>query len=256
MEADQINFGIVIPTYNNSRINTPECLTKALVSIKNQTYKNFKVFLIGDKYEPESDILKILNCHLDLNIEFTNLSSAKEREQYTTAEDVWNLWNCGGVNASNIGITKALSEKIEYICHLDHDDWWEPNHLQSFADCINTTQADFMCTTSTHIPRHIPRDQNVETHFLPFLNSNNHPLYTPITPAYCALIRSSVCMNFKTIPLLYRDAFKETGTQIPSDGDLWNRVATYKKENDIQCMFINKVTCHHDSEGSIFWKKL
>lgn len=180
-------------------------------------------------------------------MEFINLSSAKEREQYTTAENLWNLWHCGGVNASNIGITKALSEKIEYICHLDHDDWWEPNHIQSFADCINTTQADFMYTRSLYIPP----NQN-EKMYLPQLNTAiSYPLYTSIIPKNMTMIRSSVCMNFKTIPLLYRDTFKETGTQIPSDGDLWNRVATYKKENDIQCIFINKLTCHHDSEGSM-----
>ena len=46
------------------------------------------------------------------------------------------LWSYGGVNAMNYGVTKSLENGYEYICHLDHDDWWLPNHLFEINKCI------------------------------------------------------------------------------------------------------------------------
>ena len=57
-------------------------------------------------------------------------------------------------------------------------------------------------------------------------------------------------MNFKQIPLRYRDIFKETGVVgLPSDGDLWERVSEWINLNKLNSLLINKITCIHDEEG-------
>jgi 3-oxoacyl-[acyl-carrier-protein] synthase-3 len=44
-------FSIVIPTYQRKDGSTPFYLKRCLDSIFKQDYSNFKIFIIGDKYE-------------------------------------------------------------------------------------------------------------------------------------------------------------------------------------------------------------
>jgi hypothetical protein len=57
-------------------------------------------------------------------------------------------------------------------------------------------------------------------------------------------------MNFKTIPLKYRDILGETG-QVgePADADLWDRCREYILKHNLKSYVINKLTCYHEEEG-------
>ncbi len=46
-----MKIGIIISTYQRKDGKTPFYLNRTLESILSQTYKNFKIFLIGDRYE-------------------------------------------------------------------------------------------------------------------------------------------------------------------------------------------------------------
>ena len=46
-----MKLAIRILTYQRKDGKTPFFLRRALESIKNQTYKDYKIFLIGDKYD-------------------------------------------------------------------------------------------------------------------------------------------------------------------------------------------------------------
>ena len=48
-------LGIVIPTYQRPDGKTPELLTRTLNAINNQTYTNWKVYLIGDNYKDKKE---------------------------------------------------------------------------------------------------------------------------------------------------------------------------------------------------------
>ena len=230
-----MKFAIIISTYYRNDGKSKEYLYRAISSITNQTYKNYKIFLIGDKYDKPNEIYDIINS---LNIEkiyFENLPYAKEREKYTGNQ----LWSYGGVNAVNYGITKILEEGFEYVCHLDHDDWWYDNHLELINKCINDTNSDWICTKSTF---------GSPTRFLPTINSNE--LYVNFLPQSSRLIHSSVCMNFKKIPLRHRNVFDETGKSgLPGDADLWLRISEYLINNNLNGVLVNKITCKHIEEG-------
>lgn len=231
-----MNFGICISTYQRKDGKTPELLRRALDSVFNQTYKNFKIFLIGDKYENNDEFEKILSYYPSEKIYFKNLEVAAERDNF---DNKYALWSYGGVNACNISIETALSEGYDYICHLDHDDWWYPEHLETINKCIEETKSDWVCTKSTY--------SGVEK-FLP--NTHSNQLYLSFSPGWAKLIHSSVCMNFNKFPLRYRDIYtlsKKIG--LPADADLWERTNTYARENNLKCIFINKLTCRHDEEG-------
>ena len=228
-------LAIVIATYRRDDGKSSEFLFRTLESIKKQTYKNYKIFLIGDKYDKPEEVTQIIkNLSLD-KIYFENLPIAKERSKYTGHV----LWSYGGVNAINHGIKIALSEGFDYMCHLDHDDWWYENHLELINKCISETGSDWVCTKSTY--------RNPFT-FLPPINTNDE--YVDFHPRSSILIHSSVCMNFKKIPLLYRDIYEETGVVgLPTDADLWERCRQYIISNKLKSTLINKITCRHDEEG-------
>lgn len=230
-----MKLSIVIPTYMRKDGNTPFVLRRALKSVFEQTHKDFKVFLIGDKYENKDEINQIVSEFPSDKLFFENLPYAAERDTYT---DKWVLWSYGGVNATNYGVDMSLKDDYEFICHLDHDDYWDKTHLEEISNCIDLNESYWICTRSLYISGLIyPR----------VICQNTYCDFKPISEG---LIHSSVCMNFKKIPLKYRDLFKETGKRgLPSDADLWHRVKVYTTTNNLKTTLINKVTCFHIDEG-------
>ena len=86
---------------------------------------------------------------------------------------------------------------------------------------------------------------------LPPIRQINH--YTPIKPSSGLLIHSSTCVNFKKIPLRYRNA--DDGNLHSADSDLWERIKTYLNEKNLESYFIEKITCNHIEEGYERYKK-
>jgi glycosyltransferase involved in cell wall biosynthesis len=231
-----MKFGICIATYKRQDGKTLFYLNRTLDSIKNQTYENYKIFLIGDKYEDDLEFESFGKNFDKTKIYKENLPFAAERDKYFNNSGL--LWSVGGRNASNRAIDLAIEDGIDYIIKMDHDDWIEPNHLENFVECINKTNADFMCSKSTHI-----------NGVLPNINSNER--FVPFLPDSSVLIKSSSCTNYKTIPIRSRNVFEETGKVFPGDADLWKRVKSHIEENNLKSFMINEITCHHDEEGYV-----
>jgi glycosyltransferase involved in cell wall biosynthesis len=231
-----MRFAVTMATYKRGDGQTPFYLKRALDSIFNQTYKDFKMFVIGDKYEDNSEFLSIVSQYPPDKIYYENLSFAKERDKYQKNETA--LWCAGGVYATNHAIDLALQEGFTYICQLDHDDYWTPEHLQNFNDVINETGADWLCSRGTHHnPTHpvLPKKQTTER-------------YVDYLPQSSDVIHSSTCINLKTIPIRFRDVFEETGTAYPADADRWNRIQPFIVQNKLRSVLINKLSCIHDRE--------
>jgi glycosyltransferase involved in cell wall biosynthesis len=231
-----MKLAISISTYMRQDGKTAFYLERAISSVFNQKHQEFKLFLIGDHYENNDELINIVSKFPSNKIFLKNLPVANEREKYTNKKLVW-LY--GGVNAVNQSISFALNEGFEYICHLDHDDYWESNHLSEINECILTTGSSWMCTKSTH---------GISNSILPNFQCSSKLLEA--YPFSSKLIHSSVCMNFKKIPLRYRDVFAEEGKPgLPADADLWERTRVYLKSNNLKSYYINSLTCRHDEEG-------
>lgn len=232
-----MRLGILITTYQKLDGSTPDLLKRAINSVKNQTHQDYTLIVIGDKYDDNSEFEIICrNANLGNKLVFKNLPYAKERKKYPLGSR--ELWSAGGVNARNIGIDLGLDLGLEYICHLDHDDYWDPQHLEIINHAIETTQdASFICTCSTYFDSHRPQFQ---------LTNEIIPL--EVKPFQ--QIHSSVCINHKLIPLKYRDIYEETGKEYAADADMWERMGKYVKQNNLKTYLITSLTCFHPTEGT------
>ncbi len=225
-------IGVIIATYQRPDGKTPSYLRRALNSIHSQTFKNFQVYVMGDKYENNIELKTIIAPYP--NITCINMPHAVEREKYKFGD--MKLWCTGGMNAFITGVNRALDDGIKYICHLDHDDFWENNHLELISKVIEEKNPFFVCTASSYSNIHLP--------YKP-LNNEVEEFY----PVPGGMIASSSCVKYSDTKLRYRDVFEATGTPNPGDADLWERMAKEMQENGKKGYLIKTLTCHHDEEG-------
>ena len=228
-------FSIVITTYQRKDGSTPLYLRRAIDSVFNQDYKNFMIFIIGDKYENNDEFVEICSSYNQEKMNYENLPFAAERDKYNDKNIIWSY---GGCYANNYGINKAVDMGYEYVCHLDHDDEWLPNHLSSLNDAINRTNSLFLCTKSEYVSGRVLPEESSNLDIIPFI------------PRGGRLIHSSTCINFKKLPLRHRNIYEETGkVGQPGDYDLWERIGHYFTERNMMGHIVNKITCKHMEEG-------
>jgi glycosyltransferase involved in cell wall biosynthesis len=109
-------FSVIIPTYNRA-----ELLGRTLRSLVAQIYKNFEVIVCDDGSTDHTKEV-VASFNNDLNIKY-----------------VWEENWGGPARPRNNGIKAASSE---WICFLDHDDWWYPNKLDFVVE--HTHHADII----------------------------------------------------------------------------------------------------------------
>ena len=68
-----MKFAINIPTYYRSDGKSISFLKTALDSVFNQTHQDFKIFLIGDKYENEGELIDLVSTYDSDRLFFKNL---------------------------------------------------------------------------------------------------------------------------------------------------------------------------------------
>ena len=111
-----MEISVVIPTYNR-----PHYLKEALTSILNQNHSglddNIEIIVVNDA---GVDVASIVNEFTQFGLNIKHL----KQEQ-----------NKGLSAARNLGINSSLGK---YICFLDDDDLWLPNHLDAMAKSIQS----------------------------------------------------------------------------------------------------------------------
>ena len=232
-------LGVTIHTYQRADGQTPSLLSRAIQSVVNQSYQNYKIFIVGDKYEDNKQFEDIINGFVEIadKIVFENLNFAQERDIYLGVNNTA-LWNCGGANALNHANNLAKANGITKVCHLDHDDVWLPNHLELIAKAVlEKKEPAFIYTLSKYLDNPVfpqmPTDGQVVEHY----------------PSYCSLIHSSVYMDLEQIHLPYRDMYQQQGIIFPSDGDMWERIREKCTAENLKCYVIRQVTCIHENEN-------
>lgn len=104
-------FSVIIPFHNNERQ-----IERSITSVLGQTYSNFELLLIDD-------------ASTDNSLEA--VQSFKDSRIRVLGRDIPGP---GGYAARNLGVNKS---RFDWICFLDADDEWLPNHLEQKAIAIH-----------------------------------------------------------------------------------------------------------------------
>jgi len=234
-----MKLGIIITTYQRPDGTTPIGLKRAIESIKNQTHEDYFLIIIGDKYDNNSEFEYLCTLYPDLKDKtyFENLPFATERQKYAIGTK--ELWSAGGTYAYNYAIQKGLALGLSFMCHLDHDDYWHPQHLELINSAIELTGSDtaIVNTCSTYFDTYLPQ-----------VELDNTIVRSEIRPGN--IINSSACINHKLIDLKYRDVYAETGIEHAADADFWMRSKAYIHEHELKTYRINALTCYHPTEAT------
>lgn len=115
---DKVIVSIIVPCYKAKE----EWVKRALLSVRNQTYKSYELIVVDDGSSKEyHDIL---------------VSSVTENNEHLIT-----IKNSGVSAARNIAVQSA---KGDFICFLDVDDWLEPDFLERALLFQAKNNADFV----------------------------------------------------------------------------------------------------------------
>lgn len=223
MENDRI--AIIIATYWKLDGSTAAHLENTLRSVAAQTSQKYKVFLIGDKYAREEELLGLSRIIDADKLYVENLPVAVEREIYSGRD----LWACGGSNATRVGTEKALSEGFKYIAELNHDDVYLPHHVEIVLRTFREMETNLVVTKCNFLP-------DVETELY----------YTPYRPLPNKQFLASVCYNHEHYPAFRRtpeELRRKYGFIYAGDADKWNQINEIMIERGEYGIFVNNLTC-------------
>ena len=137
---NSVMFSVIIPLYNKAPY-----IEKAILSVCQQTYKEFELIIIDDGstdggYKLVSDLFSILSPPLG-------------------GWGVHTQPNQGVSVTRNKGVNLA---KYEYVAFLDADDWWDVNYLEQMSRLVRKYPeagiyacSYFKVKDGKHIPAHI-----------------------------------------------------------------------------------------------------
>ena len=258
-----MKIAIVTPTFQRGDGKTPEVLKRAIEGVKDQIFQDWKFFLIGDAYEDQNEFNSFSSLLPKDKIYTENLPVSIEREKYPPGQDRWHV---SGITPVNIGIQRALEEGFDYVALLDHDDIWFPDHLFLINKGIERTNSTFI------FPRgyYTIKPQNEPNYSLGIPHHTYHPsefsrlmtdvekpidLYYGVNGYACypvnnVFLKTSICIDCRTIKLRMRDCLEETGKGYVGDADWWLRIREEMIKGKYKpALFLDHITCANIDEG-------
>lgn len=232
-----ICFTICIATYKRVNGTTPTLLNRCLNSINKQSYTNYRIVIIGDKYEPESELENIIieyKKQTNDNIILLH-NNCVERD---FIKNKLKLWKIAGAKSMNVGLEYCRTNTYPYYCHLDDDDYWDTEHLKNFAIIYtNYTDVIFINSISTHPKKTcLPKITNQTIY------KNN------ILPLMGTMCHSSISFRCDIVPYNYFTTHNENEIKKPSDGLMLNMIREFSISHNYACICTNKKTCFHETE--------
>lgn len=206
-----MKFSVIIPVYNKA-----ETVGEAVKSVYAQTMDDYEIIIVDDGSE---DALQAA------------LSAFQSPKLRLICQEN------GGVSAArNTGILHAQGE---YVCFLDADDLWKPNHLKTVEDLIVTYPKSDIFVTSHELVDFtgsiIHSSQTLKAFKSHFETDDLLGLLN--TTSYEVIHTNSVCI--KRSLFKQDNIYFETGVRIGEDTDVWYRfgvkhtVAISQKETTV-----------------------
>jgi glycosyltransferase involved in cell wall biosynthesis len=234
-------FGICMATYQRKSGRSPSYLKRSLDALLAQTATNWHLYLVGDKYEDNTEFMACIASFPKEKITAVNLPTAPERENIV---DKKNLWKVAGSNAFNHAHKMALDDGCDYIIHHDDDDVFHIKKIQ-LLNYIISIYAHPLCIFhySMHLQISLPRQIITEIksstdnlNYLPCPSNVNHSALT---------IHNSVARSFNYNGFAPGKISYQCG-----DIQLLEYIRnTIYNNREKYTVFIPLVLCTHDVEG-------
>ena len=146
-------FSVITPAYNRAYI-----LPETISSVLRQTFTDWEMIVVDDGSKDNTQ--EVVNKITDSRVRYIYQENAERSA------------------ARNNGISNALGK---YICFLDSDDWYEPEHLQILYDNISDKYfPEAMFFTNCYYFQH---NKKIIPVFPVFTDPKNYLLLNPVIPA-------------------------------------------------------------------------
>lgn len=167
MNLNNLKVAVITLSYYRKDGSTKRNLQNMFKMLEEQTYKNFKVFITGDNYQPEIEFLEECNKYKGEIYVHNNNHSCRD---LNLGSKIYNYWCYGGIHASYNSYIKAKEEGYDIALMLDDDDYYYPAYINSVVDnFIKFPETGFMITKSEYCGRgFLPRTNIVN------INYNNY----------------------------------------------------------------------------------
>lgn len=142
-------IAITLPTYRGQ----DWLKNVSIPSVLKQTHEDWHLFIVNDSIHDE-DFMKTLEAvesFSDPRITFSGIGRNFYRNfQEEDGEIGGDLWNIAGVPAINKSLSLISEYDFDYIAHIDQDDFWLPNHLETLIEKMRKSEADLVYAKSRH----------------------------------------------------------------------------------------------------------
>jgi hypothetical protein len=228
----EIFFGIKIITCNRKKFAPVKDLVfEALESVKKQRYPHWRVYLIGDHYQPEEEFRQLTKfMPRDKVLAYNLKGHTPEREIFKKINHLPLI--CGN-KVSNFCLDLMESTDIRYVACLDDDDLWTPYHLESLHDEFTKFPAPaLVCTMANY----------QYTGILPSFKVDEKG-QLKINTLSCNVAHSAVAWDMSKLPHRYRRRLIDVAwNKQYGDADMWEQMEWHCAKYDYPTAVSNNVT--------------
>lgn len=186
---------VIIPTYNRS-----DLLERAVRSVLNQTLSDIEIIVVNDCGIPVESLLH----HLDAGQgKIVSIRAAR---------------NSGRGAVRNLGLKIAAGK---YIAYLDDDDYYYPNHLETLAHYLESSQQKVAYTDSLNATQQLKNGQwvTVETNLhYSYDFDYDHIFINNYIPTLC-IMHARECLE--------KTGLFDESLHTQEDWDMWLRLSLY-----------------------------
>ena len=240
---------VIMPTYLRKNGSTKYLLSKALRNLEAQTYKNFKLFLIGDHYDNNDEFEEICKSYKK-DIFYKN------NEEHYRCYDFPNkhtYWAIGGGLALKTGIEKAIEENFNYYLHLDDDDEWRDIHIEVVVEHIKKFPlSSFILTKAKYENTFLPRTIEKNTfynNYIPRGEDSVHASHVYKLPLLGNVVLDVINKNHILANKINKKEHGFEGITIPpGDATILNNINSMVVTNKIKSLYIPIITVNKDSD--------
>jgi hypothetical protein len=252
---DNNKYAVIIATYKRKDKSSLNNLKRISDFLKNQTYQNFKIFLVGDDYDDIEEFKKAVEFFPKNKI-FSYNNPHSYRIGYFKKNI--NKWASGGISARFKGISEAMSQDFQYYIHLDDDDIWENNHIEEINNItVKYPNVDFMVSKSNYLNGILPGE---------YMKLDEKKVdYNNFIPTPCNSVHSSWTINLKTLGEIILKLYKERIDEIeqikngkikeyvlsPFDASILKLFNNLQKKGEMKSIYIPKCTVTKKTDCNI-----